>query len=171
METLRDTLADPSVQRYGPVVAAFLGSLALMLGADFGARDVLPTLLPEQHLPMGAVLLGAGTFWVCLNAVANSTAIAVRLPSSPGADELPDSRGVLALTSALLALPGLPGAFLLASGTSAVFGHGLFGTIFGLVMGSCALGSIGMAVWTAGDPDPALPRALKPLPPTSAVEA
>lgn len=162
LEGLKEVLSEPSVQRYGPVTAAFLGSLALMLGADFGARDVLPTLLPEPQLLAAEVLIWAGTLWVCLNAVANSTARAVDLPSSPEVEEAPHARGALLLASALLALPGLPGAYLLASGTYAAFGQGLFGVVFGLILGSCALASIGLAAWTAGDADPALPRAIRP---------
>lgn len=161
---------EPSLQRFGPIVAAFPGSLALMLGADFGARDVLPTLLPERQLLPAALLLWLGTFWVCLNAVANSTGRAVSLPPSPGIDELPDPRGALALLSGLLALPGLPGAFLLASGTAALFGNGFFGALFGLLVGGSSLAAIVVAVWSAGDPDPALPRAIKPLSETTPTE-
>jgi hypothetical protein len=143
--------------------AAFVGSLALMVGTEFGAEQVLPTLLASHAIAMIGPLFALATLLLCAFSVSNvvgkgSMNLSQRWDSGAEGREL-QSR--LAVLTAMLAIPGLGGAYLLGAGTTAWLGGGLLAGLFGLVVGLLALASIAFTAWTAADPEPVLPQLIR----------
>lgn len=136
----------------GQVSAAFLGSLVLLVGVDFGTKQVLPTLV-DPHFVLGAsLLLNLATLVLCALAVTNAAG-----KSEPAAlSDRPDESLVKAVLAGIfLAPPGLGGALLVASGTTAAVG-----IVLGSAVGLVSLLAIGFTAWLAADPAPSLLSAL-----------
>jgi hypothetical protein len=143
--------------KLGQVVTLFVGSLILMVGADFGAANVLPTLLPAGLVQPVALVLVFGTLLLCSWAVANAAGkpeVGLALLEQEG------WRVDAALAAGLLTVPGLGGAYLTGSAVSSGLGGGVPGWLVGFGVGLGALGSILFTAWTASDPDPVLWRML-----------
>lgn len=130
------------------VAAAFTGSLVLMVGVDFGVKQVLPTLIASGAVAPAALLLNLATLVLCALAVTN--AVGKSEPASLlGRPEEGTVKAILA--GFLLAAPGLGGTFLAASGVAAVAG-----VLPGAMVGFLALLATGFTVWLGADPEPAL---------------
>lgn len=130
------------------VLAAFTGSLVLMIGVDFGAKQVLPTLIASQAVSSAALVLNLATLVLCALAVTNAAGKA-HLASLSGRPEEGTVKAILA--GFFLAAPGLGGTFLAASSTASVAG-----VLIGATVGFLALLATGFTVWLAADPEPAL---------------
>lgn len=166
--SLKDLLTaqlSPYFPKGAQVAAAFAGSLTLIVGTDYGADQVLPTLLSGDALGMAGTLVGLATLLLCAFSVANVADEATRVDSSVDdtadeatelATEALELQSRTAVLTGMLAIPGLGGAYLAGSGTAALLGDGFFGALFGLAVGVAALGSIAFTAWTAAAPDPVL---------------
>jgi hypothetical protein len=142
--------------KVGRVGAVLTGSLTLMVGADFGVSDVLPTLLSGPVASLAATAVGLGTLLLCLMAGAN-----VIGKTEATEHESSEATILAALLGTTMAVPGLGGAFLVGFSTTAALGGGTFASLVGFGIGLTALATIGFTTWMAADPDPILVQALQ----------